>query len=275
MKKALVFCLLIIMTCEISGCQSAGKENDNMSADISLQDAEEIASPPAETENVLNHTTDTAESNEGTTDHTDNIDNTNDIDDINNSEASGERTYNAEEFGTIYEIRQEYFADGAEVMSYYYEMENFFFNDTAQGASSINHTLQQIYDEYEEGCIETASEYSGDDFLDTPYSYWHLLSLTYVSDDYVSILYNDINYMGGAHPYSSFDGITIDCKTGEQVLASQLLGKSDDEILAEVSDAMGLDYPCGWDELDFYITDSEIVFFYRMPGFWEDVVLRR
>ncbi len=44
--------------------------------------------------------------------------------------------------------------------------------------------------------------------------------------------------MGGAHPYSRFDGITIDCKTGEEVFASHFLEKGDEEILEEISNTM-------------------------------------
>ena len=93
--------------------------------------------------------------------------------------------------------------------------------------------------------------------------------------DYISILYNDVCDMGGAHPYSRMDGITIDCKTGEQVLASQLVEKEDEEILKEVSDAMGFDSLGTWEDMDFYLTDSTIVFFYRMPGYWDDVEWNR
>ena len=81
--------------------------------------------------------------------------------------------------------------------------------------------------------------------------------------------------MGGAHPYSNLVGITIDCRTGKQVTASELLGKSDDEILKEVSKTMGMDVIGTWDDISFYITDSTIVFFYRMPLFWDDVVWPR
>lgn len=187
------------------------------------------------------------------------------------------KTYRLEEYGTVEEKQQEYLADGTGNMSYYYKMEKFFFSDTLSNAVQVNHTLQQIYDEYEEDYIEEAKmhEYEVDEVVNTPYSYWHILSLEYIGEDYVSILYNDVYYMGGAHPYSRFDGITIDCKTGEQISASQLLEKSDEEILTEISNAMGFDFIGTWDDVDFYLTDSTIVFFYRMPGFWEDVILQR
>lgn len=38
---------------------------------------------------------------------------------------------------------------------------------------------------------------------------------------------------------------------------------------------MGLSGAAGWDDLDFYLTDTEIVFFYRVPNFWEEVRLPR
>ena len=57
--------------------------------------------------------------------------------------------------------------------------------------------------------------------------------------------------------------------------ASELLGKSDDEILKEVSETMGMEVIATWDGIGFYITDSTIVFFYRMPNYWDDVVWSR
>lgn len=186
-------------------------------------------------------------------------------------------TYRLEEYGTVEEKRQEYFTDGTEKVSYYYKLEKFFFGDVPANADLVNQTLSQIYEEYEAGYIEEAEVYEsgGEDASEIPYSYLKMVSLEYAGEDYVSVLYNDVYHMGGAHPYSCFDGITIDCKTGEQVSASQLLGKSDEELLTEVSNAMGLDSVGTWEDMDFYLTDSEIVFFYRMPGFWEDVVLQR
>lgn len=38
---------------------------------------------------------------------------------------------------------------------------------------------------------------------------------------------------------------------------------------------MGLSDIATWEDIDFYLIDSTIVFFYRMPNFWEDVVLLR
>lgn len=263
MKKRFFLCMIsVMMIGAITGCQKADEEVG--STDIGTHETEEIEtgekahnkggseveeSHPSGTEKSLNDT----------------------------AENDGEKMYSIEEYGTVEEKQQEYLEDGTDDVSYYYRMENFFFNANLPNAASVNHTLQQLYDEYEGDYIEGAKAhtFNVEEASDTPYSYWHILSIEYVGEDYVSILYNDVSYMGGAHPYSRLDGITVDCKTGEQVSAAQFLGKSDEEILTEISSTMGFASIGTWDDVDFYLTDSTIVFFYRMPGFWEDVVLQR
>lgn len=194
----------------------------------------------------------------------------------NNAVNIQEKIYSIEEYGVVEERQQDFFDSEDGIVVYYYKMENFLLHDNFPNADLINNTLQQIYDEKEKDYIESAEIYSSEDEgFDTPYSYWHIMNLEYIGEDYISILYNDVYYMGGAHPYSYQDGITIDCKTGEQISASQLMEKSDEEILAEVSDLIGLDVMGTWEDMDFYLTDSTIVFFYRTPGFWEDAVLQR
>ena len=86
-----------------------------------------------------------------------------------------------------------------------------------------------------------------------------------VGEDYVSLRFNDVSYYGGANPDSCCDGITLNCETGELVTVSQITGISDTELLQKISSAMGLSGTAGWDDLDFYLTDTEIVFFYRVP----------
>ena len=45
--------------------------------------------------------------------------------------------------------------------------------------------------------------------------------------------------------------------------------------MEEVSEKMGLEDTATWDDIDFYLTDSTIVFVYRVPDWWEDVVMPR
>ena len=61
----------------------------------------------------------------------------------------------------------------------------------------------------------------------------------------------------------------------EEVTASEILGESNEEILETISDLMGLDVVATWEDVDFYLQEDVIVFFYRMPGYWEEVVLGR
>ena len=161
-------------------------------------------------------------------------------------------------------------------------MENFYLSDTF--SRRVNAVLQKIYDDYEAQYLRTAEliESGFDEFDEsagstqaTPYDYWQLVGLKYVGKDYISILYNDIPYMSNTHPYSRFDGITINCRTGKEVTASEFLEKSNEEILEEVSEKMGLEDTATWDDIDFYLTDSTIVFVYRVPDWWEDVVMPR
>lgn len=187
--------------------------------------------------------------------------------------------YPMEDYGTI-EIKQADYLDANGEIAFFYTLECFSFSDSFPAV--LNQTLQEFYDaldsEYKEWAEDagmTAGEASGGAAPYTPYELLHFLNIWYVGEDYVSILYNHVTYIGGAHPYSWYDGITIDCRTGEQISASELLGKSDDAILQEISSKMGLDATATWDDVDFYLTDSNIVFFYRMPQYWEDVVLPR
>ena len=49
----------------------------------------------------------------------------------------------------------------------------------------------------------------------------------------------------------------------------------DSELLESVNKLMGFDEKTDWSDLDFYLEEDNIVFFYRMPGIWEDVTLGR
>lgn len=195
-----------------------------------------------------------------------------------------EKRYRPEDYGVVEMEKEEFYGKDEEV-SYYYKMENFYLSDTF--SRRVNAVLQKIYDDYEAQYLRTAEliESGFDEFdesaspalsaVDTPYDYWQLVGLKYVGKDYISILYNDIPYMSNTHPYSRFDGITINCRTGKEVTASEILEKSNEEILEEVSEKMGLEDTATWDDIDFYLTDSSIVFIYRVPDWWEDVVMPR
>lgn len=185
--------------------------------------------------------------------------------------------YATAEYGNMEVIRLDCLdEDGA--IAYYYVLECFYFYD--EYPEALNQGLREFYSSYEAEYQEYADDYGtlveetfGEADEHTPYDQMCCMGLYYVGEDYVSLLYNGISFMGGAHPYSRYEGVTIDRSTGERVSASRVLGRSDDDILQEVSARMGLEVLATWDDVDFYLTDVGVVFCYRMPGFYEDVVL--
>lgn len=192
-------------------------------------------------------------------------------------ENAEEKEYITEDYGEILPYGSEFYYD-EDTMGFYYNLESFYLN--SDFLYIMNDTLEEFYDGYLKQYRETEDFYleQGESDLPkgvVPYSELLFLGIQYIDNDYVSLLFNDVAYMGGAHPYSRFDAITIDRCTGEEVTASQILGESDEEILAKVSDLMGLDVVADWEDIDFYLQADSIVFFYRMPGYWEDVVLGR
>ncbi len=195
-------------------------------------------------------------------------------------EYGAEKVYPIADYGAFEECGQEYCTDAG--MPYYsYTVDCFYFEERVPAV--VNETLQQIWKEKEAEYQKTARLYSGEEASGdggvslVPYDYYHILGIRYVGEDYVSLLYNDISYMGGAHPYSWFDGITIDVRSGEQVSAGEILGRPDQEILKQVSEEMGADTQLTWEDLDFYLTDSSVVFLqhYYPAGYSGDVAWPR
>lgn len=305
MKRKIVLLMILIFSMErITGCQYTKKEaeNVNIQKEESRKNKEESigekngTSKKEETEIKTGDETSKAEES-GTENQTSKVESSSETttfwqdrqetEEVQNNETTKtyEPTYGFTEesrkelntYGFVEESRKEFFDEENGGMSYYYKMERFFVNDSFANAALVNNTLKQIYDKYEENYLQASEIHSsGVHNIAAPYSYWHILWINYVGDDYISITYNDVYYMGGAHPYSRFDGITIDCRTGEEVFAPHFLQKSDEEILIEVSSKMGFDQiVASWDKIDFCLKDDSIVFFYRFPGFWDDVAIQR
>lgn len=98
--------------------------------------------------------------------------------------------------------------------------------------------------------------------------------VTYVGDDYVSLLFNDVNW-GPAHPYSALDGVTIDRSTGEVVDVDRFIDDSGEEIEENIRAALGKEVVYDRETWDYYITEKEVVLFYHDPRFWEAVATKR
>ena len=162
--------------------------------------------------------------------------------------------------------------DGKEY--FYYDMECFYFNDDYPAV--LNDTLQRYYDSQKESYENSAKTYSGesDNAPNVPYDSLIFQYFTYIGDDYVSMVFNDVTYMGGAHQYSKIDGVTIDCNTGEMVDVNQFINDTDEEINKQFKELLGI---AEYDnkEWDFYITDKNVVFFYYDSRFWDSVETKR
>ena len=153
-------------------------------------------------------------------------------------------------------------------------MECFHFDDTYPAV--LNKTLQEYYDSVEEAYLQDSQVYTEplEENVNTPYNSLIFQYFTYVGEDYVSLVYNNVCYMGGAHPYSARDGITIDCATGEIVSAQQFLDDSDEKIGEQLQKILGMD-SVFMKEWDYYLSKTSVVFFYYDPRFWEPVAIRR
>lgn len=186
-----------------------------------------------------------------------------------------QNVYNDEtEYGNIGQEHEEF--RNQEGSSYfYYDMECFYFDETYPAI--LNETLQTYYDLKKESYHHDSETYAGGSSEESnmpPYDSLIFDHVTYAGGDYVSLLFNDVCYMGGAHPYSAFEGITIDCSTGEIVTVNRFIDDSDEEIGEQIKAILGTDGD-GLEGWDYYITDRSVVFFYYDPRFWDLVATKR
>ena len=202
----------------------------------------------------------------------------------------------AEEWGRIDEKDFQFINELDDVV-YYYQMENFHFDE--------NKVTQPVIDTLNRLCEEKEKEYKewGDSLMEedwkhrlavesgeveadeeefegeNSYNKWFFQYISYIGEDYVSLVYCEITGMGGPNEYDTLEAYTIDCTTGNILTASEILGIQNDAALrCEISDKMGTEQFLTWDELGYYITDKAIVFFgkeYWMQGTYEDVIVWR
>lgn len=182
------------------------------------------------------------------------------------------------EYGEL-QTEHEEFQDEQGRVYYYYDMECACFQEPVPAA--VRETLQNYYDTVREQYKQDAQIYEGDEVPErdstdednTPYDALLFQYVTYVGEDYISLVYNSVSYLGGAHPYSALDGITIDCATGEILPLSHFLDASEEEISAELKKLLELDVYLP-EEWDYYITEDKIVLFYYDPRFWDSVEIK-
>ena len=143
--------------------------------------------------------------------------------------------------------------------------------------------MQNIYQEQEQKYQEYYDKNEVLEFNDTnlegqndyDQKTWYLASVTYVGDDYVSLLFNDVHdWPGSPHPMSIFRPITINVETGKLVVVEEILKCTRDELLQRVFEESGVtDINDG--DYGFYLLGEEIHFIYRFNVFVDEIVILR
>ncbi len=195
-----------------------------------------------------------------------------------NSEANPVEYPNDEMYGSI-DVLEKYYTDENGNNNYHFEIDQYIFSDLRY--QKVNDTLQNIYENKESEYIEYYESngpliYNDDysaEYKDYEENIWFLVNLTYVCDDYVSILFNDVDYWpGSAHPMSCFSPVTIDVNTGEIVDVEDILGYTWSELSQELYED---EYWLNSDEYGFYLVGEEVHFIYRFNYFVDEIVVPR
>lgn len=197
---------------------------------------------------------------------------------ISSAEPIEDTFYNADDYGYI-ETKEQIYTNFQGQECGYADFDCYYFVDEAnQGKYDlVNQTLQKIYDEkeaeYRVYCEEYLYDYEADD--ESIAFYLYLVSVPYVGEDYVSLIFNDIvTYAGAAHPATYFVPVTISVETGEIVTPEEVLNMSWSEICATVGMNEQNEEEF-MEEYGFYLTDHTLTYKYRTNAFVEDIVIKR
>lgn len=187
--------------------------------------------------------------------------------------------YPDEEMYGSTDVLEKYYTDENGNNNYHFEIYQYIFSDLKY--QKVNDTLRNIYEkkesEYKEYYESNGPLIYNDDYSvgykDYEENIWFLVNLTYVGDDYISILFNDADYWpGSAHPMSYFSPVTIDVNTGEIVDVEDILGYTWSELSQELRED---EYWLNPDEYGFYLAGEEVHFIYRFNYFVDEIVVPR
>lgn len=290
MRRAVIYFLSMVFAFLLIGCgktvDQAEVEEPETAAESVLQ--EEMAEDGAEEGNPKEDRAEENTAKEG--DAEEDAAKEDDMEEDNTEEEGGEpsgagnKYYIAEDqyvdddetkYGTVKKEHEE-FQDRNGTKSFYYDMDCFYFGETYPDV--VNETLQTYYDGKKEAYrLDYSENYTIESYGEPhiPYDNLIFFYVTYAGDDYVSLVFNDVSYMGGAHPESALEGITIDCSTGEMVDASRFTDDSAEETGEQIKAVLGEDFVYTPEHWNYYITDESVVFFYYNPRFWEQVAAKR
>ncbi len=179
------------------------------------------------------------------------------------------------------ELTERYYENENGETEYHYEVYQYYLSDVK--FQKVNETLQSIYSakalEYE-AYYETKASKGGFVYPESEMipqgeyeeKTWYLVRVTYVGEDYVSILFNEVTYWpGAAHPNSYFSPVTIKVESGEVMQAEEILGRTQAEVSREIYG----DERLSTKDYGFYLYGEEVHFIYRFNRFVEEVIVPR
>lgn len=175
-----------------------------------------------------------------------------------------------EQYGAVKEVEKTFYSHkDKEQEVYHYTIEQFFFDKKYAYAETVNRTLSDIYEDFaksedafgKERRNNTAEDYESG--MGVEEGKLLFSKLTYADEKYCSICFNNVAYMGGAHPYTYQVSYTIDSQTGEILDAEDILGKSKEDIMAENPQLQSWENSS--DEIygygSYYLTKDNLVFY--------------
>jgi hypothetical protein len=186
--------------------------------------------------------------------------------------------YPDEEMYGSTEVLEKYYTDENGNNNYYYEIYQYIFSDSKY--QKVNDTLRNIYEAKEAEYKEYYASYGPliyyEDYpvevKDYEEDIWYMVNLTYVGDDYISIIFNDVDYYpGAAHSMSYFSPVTIDVNTGEIADVGDILGCTWSELSQELFGSGKLNS----DDYGFYLLGEDVHFIYRFSHFVDEIVVTR
>lgn len=213
---------------------------------------------------------------------------------------SEEKSYPVlEDYGSIETTYQSVTAENGDEI-FYYEIEEFYFNDTHP--ASWNETLRgfykTIYEEYERDYAAYRPDYESyeayylENFGYEPefsveYNCDHdgffVNSMSCFDDQYVCLQMNDtIYFSGAAHPSSCYIGFIMDVETGKRVTPLEVTGCSEEELLLLVNEQLSErgyatyeSYEDFANENTCYVEEDQIIFEYSFNTHTEPIELPR
>ena len=156
---------------------------------------------------------------------------------------------------------------------FYYELQCFYFDE--RYPEKLNEALQIYYDSVKAffDHVSTLYEEETGEEADIPNNRLNFLYFTYLGEDYVSMVFEQVKYFRG-DSVSSKNGIIIDCATGELVSAEQLIGDPEEEIGSQIKNLLGLEE---YESSSFgnFLTEDSVVYFQRNSASDNCVAIKR